>query len=73
MIKDDLAQLSTDYENDYVFIYADVDKMEEVQEAFEVTTMPTFLIFKGPGAPLGKWEGAKVDKIREFAENHKAQ
>ena len=66
-----MAQLAEDFDGQYVFIYADVDKMEEVQDAFEVTTMPTFLIFKGPGAPLAKYEGAKPDKIREFVENNK--
>ena len=71
LIKDDLNAFAEEFDANYVFVYADVDKMEQVQEAFEVTTMPTFLIFKGPGAPIGKWEGGKVDKIREFLETNK--
>ena len=72
MIKDDLAALATEFDANYVFVYCDVDKMEEIQEVFEVTSMPTFLIFKGPGAPLGKQEGSDVAKIRAFIEQHKA-
>ena len=33
--------------------------------------MPTFLIFKGPGMPVARYEGGQADKIREFAENNK--
>ena len=70
-IKEDMAGLATEFEANYAFIYVDCDKCEEMQEMFEVTTMPTFLIFKGAGAPTGRYEGAKVDKIREFIENNK--
>ena len=63
--------LSNDFNNEYVFIYADVDKLEQIQDSFEISSMPTFLIFKGPGAPIGRYEGGKVDKIREFAEQNK--
>ena len=31
--------------------------------------MPTFLVFKGPGAAKAKYEGSGFDKIKEFAEN----
>ena len=72
LIKDDMAKLADDYAANYDYIYVDVDKCEGIQDAFEVTTMPTFLIFKEAGAPIGKYEGGKVDKIREFAENNKA-
>ena len=71
MIKDDMVVLAEDYDATYAFIYVDVDKCEGIQEAFEVVSMPTFLIFKEAGAPLDKYGGASVDKIREFAENNK--
>ena len=72
MIKGDLAQMAEDFDANYVFIYCDVDKMEEIQEVFEVTSMPTFMVFKGAGAPLAKKEGSDVAKIRAFLEEHKA-
>ena len=70
-IKDDMAALATEFDADYTFIYVDCDLCEEIQDIFEVATMPTFLIFKGMGAPVGRYEGAKVDKIREFIVNNK--
>ena len=66
-----MQALAEEFGDSYNFIYVDCDKCEEIQDVFEVTTMPTFLIFKGMGAPLGKYEGAKVDKIREFIVNNK--
>ena len=66
-----MAELATEFDANYTFVYVDMDKCEEMQEVFEVTTMPTFLIFKGMGAPTGRYEGVKVDKIREFLENNK--
>uniref|UniRef100_A0A7S3HY81 Thioredoxin domain-containing protein n=2 Tax=Choreotrichia TaxID=141411 RepID=A0A7S3HY81_9SPIT len=71
LIKDDMATLAEDLAETYVFVYADVEKMEEVADTFECSTMPTFLIFKGPGAPIGRYEGGKADKIREFAVENK--
>ena len=71
LIADDMDAISTEFGENYNFIYVDVDKMEELQEVFEVTTMPTMLIFKGPGPPLGKWEGAKMDGIRNFIVENK--
>ncbi len=71
LIKDEMEALSVEMADTYVFIYADCDKIDDLQEAFEVSTMPTMLIFKGPGAPIGKWEGAKMDAIRNFANENK--
>ena len=71
-IKDDMAAMAEEFDADYKFIYVDCDLCEDIQETFEVTSMPTFLIFKGMGAPVGRYEGALPAKIREFMENSKA-
>ena len=71
LIKDDMATLTAELDASYAFIYVDVDKCPEVQEAFEVCSMPTFLIFKGPGAPIGKYEGGRFENIKAFAEENK--
>ena len=70
-IKEDMAALAEEFAANYTFVYVDCDKCEEMQDMFEVTTMPTFLVFKGAGAPSARYEGAKVDKIREFIEANK--
>lgn len=70
-IKVQMEQLSTDLADSYVFVYIDCDKCEQMQELFQIATMPTFLIFKGPGMPSARYEGALPDKIREFANEHK--
>ena len=66
-----MATLAEEMADSYVFVYVDCDKIEDMQEAFEISTMPTMLIFKGMGAPLGKWEGGKMDAIRNFANENK--
>ena len=67
-IKQDMAALAEEFDAKYKFVYVDCDLCEEIQETFEVTSMPTFLVFKGMGAPLARYEGALVPKIREFIE-----
>ena len=71
LIKDDMTALAEEFDSSYVFVYADVDKLEEVQDIFEIASMPTFLIFKGPGAPTGRYSGGQFANIREFAETNK--
>ena len=34
LIKDDLAAIAEEFAANYVFVYADVDKLEDVQELF---------------------------------------
>ena len=70
-IKEDMATLAEDMAENYIFIYIDCDKCEQMQELFQIATMPTFLIFKGAGMPAARYEGALPDKIREFAVNSK--
>ena len=71
LIKDEMAAMAEEFDASYVFCYIDVDKCPEIQEPFEIASMPTFLIFKGQGAPLARYEGGKADKIREFIEQNK--
>ena len=66
LIKADMAALAEEFSANYTFVYVDCDKCKEVQEMFEVTTMPTFFVFTGAGAQTARYEGAKVEKIREF-------
>ena len=70
LIKDDMAALAEEFDSSYVFVYCDVDKLEEIQELFEIASMPTFLIFKGPGVPT-RYAGGQFAKIREFVETNK--
>ena len=70
-IKQDMAALAEEFDANFKFVYVDCDLCEEIQETFEVTSMPTFLIFKGMGAPKARYEGALIPKIREFIEANK--
>ena len=40
-----MAAMAEEFDSKYVFIYADVDKIPQMQDAFEVASMPTFLVF----------------------------
>ena len=71
-IQDDLDKLSVEFEGKINFVYVDCDELEDLQEVFGVTNMPTFLVFQGPGAPIDKVEGAKVENIRGLIEKHAA-
>ena len=66
-IKDDMAALAEEMAAKYDFVYVDVDKCESIQEVFEVTSMPTFLVFEGMGAPKARYAGARMENIRSFA------
>ena len=68
-IKTDMEAFAEEFGASYNFVYVDCDKCEEIQDVFQVATMPTFLVFRGMGAPLGRFEGVKLDKIREFLVN----
>ena len=70
-IKDEMAQLSEELKDSYVFIYVDTDKCEEIQELYEVTSMPTFIILTGPGPAKARYEGGQFPSIKAFAEDNK--
>ena len=65
-----MAQIAEEFDEKYVFVYVDCDKCEQVQDMFQVATMPTFLIFNGPGAPVDRMEGVLLNKIREMLEQN---
>ena len=70
-IKTEMDQFAETYAENYIFVYIDCDKCEQMQDLFQIATMPTFLVFKGPGAPAARYEGALPNKIEEFIIEHK--
>ena len=53
-----------------VFLKVDVDNVEEVAEAYEVTSLPRMLVFKN-GQKCGEMFGNKPEKYIELITTHK--
>jgi len=70
-IKGDLEKFSEEFGEKLAFVYVDCEECEEVAEAYEVTDMPTFKILENL-RPVATQLGTKLDKIREFIQEHSA-
>ena len=67
-IKDDLKGFADKYADKMVMHYVDceAEDMEELQEMYEISSMPSFTMLDGPGAAKAKYEGQIPAKIEEF-------
>ena len=68
LIESDLASLAEDYKGEVGFVYADVEQLEEVAEAYSVTDLPLFVMTKNLETK-GTFQGNKMEKIKELVEN----
>ena len=66
-IAGDLDKLSDEFKDRMGFVYCDVEKIEDVAHAFDVSDLPTFIVLKNL-TPAGKAYGTKVDKVRALIE-----
>ena len=67
-IKDDLKGFADKYADKMDMHYVDCEQedLEELQEMYEVSAMPSFTMLDGPGPAKAKYEGQIVAKIEEF-------
>ncbi|XP_065220192.1 thioredoxin-2 [Planococcus citri] len=64
-----LEELST-VETDVVFLKIDVDECEDLAEAYEISSMPTFIFIKNK-KKVDSFSGANADKLKEIVEKLK--
>ncbi|XP_076749151.1 thioredoxin-2 [Xylocopa sonorina] len=63
---EELAQEMTDV----VFLKVDVDECEDITNAYEITSMPTFVFIKN-GKVLETFSGANYDRLKNTIQKYK--
>ncbi|KAJ8680363.1 hypothetical protein QAD02_016150 [Eretmocerus hayati] len=69
MIAPKLDELSKELD-DVVFLKVDVDKVENLTEKYEISSMPTFVFIKN-GNKIDQFSGANITKIQDKIKEHK--
>ena len=69
-IKPYFEQLSTEYQEHYIFAHFDVEESPDISEIFQIHAMPTFIILK-ESEVIDKMSGAKKDSLKQLLDSHK--
>ena len=69
LIKPQLEEFSAQFADKMVFVYVDCEVLAGIEDVFEVTSMPTFKIFRGRDV-VDTAVGTKIENIKEFIEKN---
>lgn len=63
MIAPAFAALAHQMKPDVVFVKVDVDEVPEASQAYSISSLPTFILFRD-GAEIFRFSGASIEKLR---------